>query len=84
MDARTCGGALAAANLCFWVLLAAMLTASDALAQARGDVSVRPKGPAGLEALARRMAESPKLASICMLRRSLPMRDSIPTAKMER
>jgi hypothetical protein len=37
-----------------------MLIAGEAFAQARGDVSARPKGPAGLEALARRMAESPE------------------------
>jgi Autotransporter beta-domain len=37
-----------------------MLFGSEAFAQARGDVSARPKGLAGLEALARRMAESPE------------------------
>ena len=40
--------------------LVAMLIAGEAFAQATGDVSAPPKGPAGLEALGRRMAESPE------------------------
>ena len=37
-----------------------MLIGGEAFAQATGDVSAGPKGPAGLEALAKRMAESPE------------------------
>lgn len=60
MDPRACAGALGIGLLHSLSLLAAMLLGGEAFAQARGDVSARPKGPAGLEALARRMAESPE------------------------
>jgi hypothetical protein len=60
MQARTSGGAFNGTLLLVLGFLTAMLTGSEAFAQARGEVSARPKGPAGLEALARRMAESPE------------------------
>jgi Autotransporter beta-domain len=57
MGALTCTDASLLRSLSF---LAVMLIGGEAFAQARGDVSARPKGSAGLEALARRMAESPE------------------------
>jgi hypothetical protein len=60
MPAPTSGGAFGRGLLPMIALLAALLSANDAFAQATGGVSVPPKGPAGLEALAKRMAESPE------------------------
>jgi Autotransporter beta-domain len=57
MDARTRAGFRLLLSLSF---LAVMLIGGEAFAQARGEVSARPKGSAGLEALARRMVEAPE------------------------
>jgi hypothetical protein len=57
MDARTRAGLRLLLSFSF---PAVMLTGGEAFAQARGEVSARPKGSAGLEALARRMVEAPE------------------------